>query len=363
MHQQLSKKLATTTRSCCSNLTKNASRPPLIICRSSNFSSTSKSHAPKFPIPSYIGQSQPIPKSILPSSSLPSNHQKDDIAFQQYQTDLANSLRPSFESQTPLLLNNLLSKCDAIYFWKSIDYWRLAVGEDTPVEVEVGKTYNKGSRANMMFGEYLNYLSLCMEQEAVEFEEYKQNPHLQQPQQTDQEVAYLAQNELFPQVMNDITIPSFTDNEKYNVGEGKLYHTMLWMGPRNTISPLHFDPLDNILMQVVGWKRVLLFPPDIQPDYDDIEGDEFEKIIKRSHAKNDSGPTWHYAGSTNGSQYNTSPVDIENPDIGKFPNFKELAPTPYECILGPGDALYIPKKWWHHVRSLETSVSANVWWR
>ena len=359
MHQHLS---MLATRSSC-NFIKKASRPPFIICQL-NFSSTSEIHAPKFPAPSYVGQSQPIPKSILPSSSLPSNHRTDDIALQQYETDLANALRPSFESQTPLLLSNLLSNCDALHFWKSIDYWRLAVGENTPVEVEVGKTYNKGSRANMMFGEYLNYLSLCMEQEAIEFEEYKQNPekHLQQPPTaTDQEVAYLAQNELFPQVINDITIPSFTDNEKYNVGEGKLYHTMLWMGPRNTISPLHFDPLDNILMQVVGWKRVLLFPPDIQTDYDDIEGDEFEKIIKRSHAKND-GPTWHYA-ATDGSQYNTSPVDVENPDIGKFPNFKELAPTPYECILGPGDALYIPKKWWHHVRSLETSVSANVWWR
>jgi hypothetical protein len=40
---------------------------------------------------------------------------------------------------------------------------------------------------------------------------------------------------------------------------------MLWMGPRHTVSPLHYDPLDNILMQIVGWKRVVLFPPDNYP--------------------------------------------------------------------------------------------------
>ena len=116
------------------------------------YSSTSSASSPKFPIPQYNGgKSEPMPKSILPLSS---------------QLDVANAIRPSFSSQTPLLLPNLLGNCDAIHFWKSLEYWRLAVGEDTPIEVEVGKAYNKGSeRVTMMFGEYLNYLSLCMEHE------------------------------------------------------------------------------------------------------------------------------------------------------------------------------------------------------
>ncbi|KAL7525580.1 hypothetical protein ACHAXR_001067 [Thalassiosira sp. AJA248-18] len=215
------------------------------------------------------------------------------------------------------------TNCDAIHFWRSLEYWRLAVGEETPVEAEIGKSYNSGNRMPMRFGDYLDYL--------------KQVQH----EKLEQEVAYLAQNELFPQVSNDIPIPQLCDDEngEYNIGEGKLYHTMLWMGPRHTVSPLHFDPLDNILMQVVGWKRVLMFPPDNQ--------------------------SRHYAGAK-GNQYNTSAIDIENLNsstLKQFPNFKALAPTPYECILGPGDGLYIPKKWWHHVRSLEMSVSANVWWR
>jgi hypothetical protein len=194
-------------------------------------------------------------------------------------------------------------------------------------------------------------------------------------------------------------------------------------------------------MQIVGWKRVLLFPPDNYPSsrlllqdgknkddvIDKVENNQsriparvafmitseqrhrlmkvlgytsedirtlkpidahflLEHSVKRNDPDDDyrvrlgvlmekennrsvsvsntqdSNP-WHYAGK-NGNQYNTSAVDIEKPDRAKFPNFfKASTPVPYECVLGPGDALFIPKRWWHHVRSLEMSVSANVWWR
>jgi hypothetical protein len=224
----------------------------------------------------------------------------------------------------------------------------VAVGEDTHVEVEIG-SYNSGKRVTMRYGDYLDYLSLSIDKDKSEF------GNNQLEQYNDNEVAYLAQNELFPEVVNDIPIPSFCGepNGSYNVGEGKLYHTMLWMGPRNTVSPLHYDPLDNLLIQVVGWKRVLLFQPGGNSTSIDVAND--------TTPNNSSNALWHYAG-VDGNQYNTSAVDVEHPDYEKYPSFKS-APLPFECILGPGDALFIPKKWWHHVRSLEWSVSANVWWR
>ena len=216
----------------------------------------------------------------------------------------------------------------------------MAVGEDMDVDVEIGKGYNSGQRVTMRFGEYLDYLALCVENDTID------------SSRTDEvDVAYLAQNELFPQVQSDVPIPAFCcePSGSYDVGEGKLYHTMLWMGPRNTVSPLHFDPLDNLLIQLVGWKRILLFPPNGN-----------SKASEEDHCESDDN-LWHYAG-VNGNQYNTSAVDIENPNYDTHPNFK-LAPVPFECTMGPGDVLYIPSKWWHHVRSLEFSVSANIWWR
>jgi lysine-specific demethylase 8 len=286
---------------------------------------------PKDTPPSYHGETTPLSISLLHEIQLQNKHHQEQIAC---------SLRPYFQSQTPHLLRHLYSTCDAIYFWRSLEYWRVAVGEDVNVDVEIGKGYNSGQKATVKFGDYLDYLALCIEK-------------VRHGSKDDLEIVYLAQNELFPQVQNDIPIPTFCcePNEAHGIGEGNLYHTMLWMGPKNTVSPLHYDPLDNLLIQVVGWKRVLLFPPD-----------DKSKTFHTSNDANCSGDKqWHHAG-VDENQYNTSAVDIENPDLERYPNF-ELAPIPFECTLGPGDALYIPKKWWHHVRSLDFSVSANIWWR
>lgn len=53
-------------------------------------------------------------------------------------------------------------------------------------------------------------------------------------------------------------------------------------------------------------------------------------------------------------------VDVENPDLEKFPKFTE---APFlSCILSPGDTLFIPAKYWHYVRSLDLSFSVSFWW-
>lgn len=56
----------------------------------------------------------------------------------------------------------------------------------------------------------------------------------------------------------------------------------------------------------------------------------------------------------------TSKVDPLKPDLEKYPNFTKA--TMYECYLEPGEMLFIPSKWWHHVTSLEKSFSVNFWW-
>ena len=53
-------------------------------------------------------------------------------------------------------------------------------------------------------------------------------------------------------------------------------------------------------------------------------------------------------------------VHVENPDFGKFPDFKK---APFlQCMLQPGEALFIPKKWWHFVRAESMSFSVSYWW-
>lgn len=53
-------------------------------------------------------------------------------------------------------------------------------------------------------------------------------------------------------------------------------------------------------------------------------------------------------------------VEVENPDLRRFPEFAE---APYlDCVLQPGDVLFIPVQHWHYVRSLELSFSVSFWW-
>jgi hypothetical protein len=103
-------------------------------------------------------------------------------------------------------------------------------------------------------------------------------------------------------------------------------HTYLWFGPAGTVTPLHHDTVNILFFQIYGRKRIVLIPPDETP--------------------------WLYNELAVYSE-----VDFENPDLERYPLFQHVSPV--EVIAGPGDALFIPVGWWHHVRSLETSISVS----
>jgi [protein]-arginine 3-hydroxylase / protease len=57
---------------------------------------------------------------------------------------------------------------------------------------------------------------------------------------------------------------------------------------------------------------------------------------------------------------NTSQVDLDIPDHDSFPLF--AAAEYRECVLQPGEMLFIPPRFWHYVRSLSVSFSVSFWW-
>nr|XP_033792229.1 bifunctional peptidase and arginyl-hydroxylase JMJD5 [Geotrypetes seraphini] len=146
-------------------------------------------------------------------------------------------------------------------------------------------------------------------------------------------VGYLAQHQLFdqiPELKQDICIPDYCC-----LGEGDEEDITInaWFGPAGTISPLHQDPQQNFLAQAVGRKYIRLYSPG-----------EAENV---------------YPHETH-ILHNTSQVDVENPNLEKFPKFAEA--TYKECILTPGQVLFIPVKYWHYVRALDISFSVSFWW-
>jgi hypothetical protein len=51
------------------------------------------------------------------------------------------------------------------------------------------------------------------------------------------------------------------------------------------------------------------------------------------------------------------------PDFTRYPRFAEALRHAREAELGPGDGIYIPYAWWHHVESLTPlNVLVNYWW-
>ena len=56
-------------------------------------------------------------------------------------------------------------------------------------------------------------------------------------------------------------------------------------------------------------------------------------------------------------------VSVVEPDLDRHPRFAEAWAAAEVADLEPGDALFIPYMWWHHVQSLDRfSVLVNYWW-
>jgi ribosomal protein L16 Arg81 hydroxylase len=111
------------------------------------------------------------------------------------------------------------------------------------------------------------------------------------------------------------------------------------LGNRSRIAA-HYDLPDNIACCAVGRRRFTLFPPD-----------QLANLYP--------GPIdWAPGGQP------ISLVDFKNPDYEAFPNFKHALKSAQAATLEPGDGVYIPSMWWHHVEGLEAlNILVNYWWR
>jgi hypothetical protein len=113
----------------------------------------------------------------------------------------------------------------------------------------------------------------------------------------------------------------------------------LWLGNR-TRTAAHWDLPQNLACVIAGRRRFTLFPTD-------------------QVANLYVGPIdYTLAGQP------ISLVDVDRPDLDRFPRFAEALRHAETAVLGPGDALYLPSLWWHAVESLdEIGAMVNFWWR
>ena len=112
----------------------------------------------------------------------------------------------------------------------------------------------------------------------------------------------------------------------------------IWLGTASNVSS-HYDTFDNLACVFAGRRRFTLYAP---------------QLISRLYP----GPIDHTMAGPPVSLAASSPADDR-----RFPLFREVRDQAWVCELGAGDALYLPKLWWHQVESLAPfNGLVNYWW-
>ena len=114
--------------------------------------------------------------------------------------------------------------------------------------------------------------------------------------------------------------------------------TSLWIGNRSRVAA-HWDQPHNVACVISGRRRYTLFP------IDQVKNMYFGPLDRTP-----AGPP-------------ISLVDFHHPDFDRHPKFRHALEHAVVADLGPGDAVYIPSLWVHHVESQDTfGLMMNFWW-
>lgn len=118
----------------------------------------------------------------------------------------------------------------------------------------------------------------------------------------------------------------------------RLSRDGIWIGGKTRIAA-HNDIANNVAVAAVGRRRFTLFPPD-----------QIANLYL--------GPLEYSPGGRP-----ISMVDFADPDLTAYPLFEWALEAAMVAELEPGDALFIPAMWYHHVEALDRfNVLVNYWW-
>ena len=130
-------------------------------------------------------------------------------------------------------------------------------------------------------------------------------------------------------------LPGFEQDNPL-VGMARGVHPRIWAGTASHIA-CHYDSTDNLACVVAGHRRFTLYPPQ-------AVGDLYV------------GPIDHTLA---GQPVSMATEDPAHPE--RYPRFARAQAVIAD--LHPGDALYLPKLWWHQVDAdAPFNLLINYWW-
>lgn len=159
---------------------------------------------------------------------------------------------------------------------------------------------------------------------------------------------YIAQAQIADlpkQLQDDLPTPRIVTEAEL----GDIYDANIWMGIPPTYTPLHKDPNPNLFIQLASTKIVRLVPPKVGGF---LFGEVQQRIGRRATA------------SLRGDEMMEGPErDALDEAVWGESVSEDGVGTGIEVKVRPGEALFIPKGWWHSIKSVGTDVTASVnWW-
>lgn len=219
------------------------------------------------------------------------------------------------EDEGPILITGMLEECEAVHKW-SPQYF-------------AQKFPNLKINAKSFQNKEIKIHHWTMEHYAHVLQEKTQLPPPQDALR--KEIPYLHDFPIFqvvPSLVQDVLpLPIQYLPKWYQKNWWK--YIQFFMGPADSITPLHFDCLltNNMFFQIKGQKKFTLLPP--------------------KSGKHCGRYQWRW--------FQLNP---EKPDFLKFPDYHRC--TPLQVVVNPGDILFMPSGMLHHVRSMEESISFNI---
>jgi len=215
-----------------------------------------------------------------------------------------------YAANRPVVLTGLMTDWPAITRWTP-EYLKSVAGDQT-VEVMTGREADpkyemngRNHRTELRFADYIDMVHSG---------------------KVTNDYYLVANNGFFQRAGARTLLEDFTAFPQYlNPGTAGR-QCFLWFGPAGTVTPLHHATSNILIAQVVGRKRYRLIP-----------------AAQGQYVYNSTGVF--------------SDVDCENPDLNRYPKFRNA--TIIDVVVDPGDVIFMPLGWWHHVRALDVSMTVS----
>ncbi|KAL7962267.1 hypothetical protein V8C34DRAFT_271303 [Trichoderma compactum] len=272
-----------------------------------------------------------------PTHSLPAFHKwftRDD-----QNTSLSPYMDPFLQWDFPYELIKPANRgSGAIALLHDSLYKQDAAGQDLAAALQTAAA--ETSHQHQFFQLYAPLRLLVRALEFNKAQRLKANPSVQ---------LYIAQSllpDLPDALQSDVPAPELIRR----VGKGDIYSSSIWLGTEPTYTPLHRDPNPNLFCQLCSSKVVRLMPPE--------RGLELYNSVQKRLRR-----------LGNSRIRSTEMMEGEEREMlhSAVWGDEPTATDAQEVTLRAGDGLFIPKGWWHSIRSEQSdgqlNGSANWWFR